>query len=486
VVPIDRIQSIVDDLADHVIDVGAGWSGQDDYADRTVALLNRGLPGFAVDSAGTLHASLLRSCTGWPSGVWIDPPRRTVPDGSNFQLQHWTHEFRYAVAAGDGDWRAAEIADNSAEFSRPLHAVVTEDGGDRGLPASGSLLRAEPANRVRLAAVKAAGNPLVSGSAKSVDPRDRLAVRVVAHTGAPTTATLSSDVVELTDLTSANLLEEPDAALETIEVPGCDAITVVARTIPGWSTAAGGELGPEAEPAQPLYAKYWLHNRGPAPLGGLPVAVHVTPTAGETPARLTVSVASDATDVDLHGFVRVITPPGWTAEPAELPFGLPPGGHLCGEVTVTAPEGAQAGRYPVRVQAELAGDVPPSWRQVVEDVAVLAVGPTVEPGNLIRLSADPEPIRLARGESGRLAVRVASSALGSIALEATVVSPWGTWDLVGPRIVGAELPAGGEVELAFDVTVPPSAAPGSWWALVRVSGAGRLLYSPAVSLEVTP
>ena len=150
----------MDDLADHVIDVGAGAPGQDEYAGRTVALLNRGLPGFAVDSAGTLHASLLRSCTGWPSGVWIDPPRRTVPDGSNFQLQHWTHEFRYAIAAGDGDWRAAEIADNSAEFSRPLHAVVTEDGGTRGLPARGSLLRAEPANRVRLSAVKAAGNPL--------------------------------------------------------------------------------------------------------------------------------------------------------------------------------------------------------------------------------------------------------------------------------------------------------------------------------------
>ena len=55
--------------------------------------------GFAVDPTGALHLSLLRSCTGWPSGVWIDPPRRTTPDGSSFQLQHWTHEFHYALVS---------------------------------------------------------------------------------------------------------------------------------------------------------------------------------------------------------------------------------------------------------------------------------------------------------------------------------------------------------------------------------------------------
>jgi alpha-mannosidase len=487
VVPTERIRSVVDDLADHVIEVGGGSPGQDEYAGRSVALLNRGLPGFAVDVKGTLHASLLRSCTGWPSGVWIDPPRRTVPDGSNFQLQHWTHEFRYAVAAGDGDWRGAGIAENSAEFSRPLHAVITMDGGTRGLPARGSLLRAEPADRVRLAAVKAGGNPLTRGSAARTDPRECLAVRVVAHTGAPAAVTLESDVVTLSDLTAANLLEEPGAPVPgPIEVAGCDAVTVLARPAAGWSTVDGGVLGPEEEPVQPLYAKYWLHNRGPAPLGGLPLAVHVNPTKAEAGEPLTVTVASDAIDVDLHGYVRLAVPDGWTAEPAELPFGLPPGGHLTSEVTVTAPADAEPGRYPVRVRVEPAGDaLPTSWRQVVEDVAVVSVGASIEQEPLIRLSAEPEPVRLARGERGRLAVRVASVANAPVTLEAALVSPWGTWEFTGPRLVGAEVPAKGEVELAFDVVVPPWAAPGRWWALVRVAGAGRLLYSPTVPLEVT-
>ena len=77
--------------------------------DYTVAVLNRGLPGFNVEPDGSLYLSLMRACSGWPSGVWIDPPRRTVPDGSNFQFQHWSHRFDYALVGGQGDWRAAAV-----------------------------------------------------------------------------------------------------------------------------------------------------------------------------------------------------------------------------------------------------------------------------------------------------------------------------------------------------------------------------------------
>ncbi len=482
------IESIVDDLADHVIEVGAGDPDQP-YAGRTVAVLNRGLPGFAVDTEGTLHTSLLRSCTGWPSGVWIDPPRRTVPDGSNFQLQHWTHEFRYALAAGAGDWRAAGIAATSAEFSRPLHAVVASPASP-SLPAAGSLLRAEPADRVRLAAVKAAGNPLVRGSVEPADPRRRLAVRLVGHTGSPVTARLESDVVSLTDLAAANLLEEPAGPLgPEVEVGGCDAVTVLATPVVE-TTVDGGPLGAEAEPAQPLYAKYWLHNRGPAPLGGLPLAVHLDPTRAEVEpgagAAVRLTVASDCTDADLHGVVRLVVPPGWTVDTPEVPFGLPAGGHLFADVLVTAPADAPPGRYPVRALLEPAGTpgLPASWRQPVEDVAVLTVGGVS--GDLISLAGDPAPVRVRAGARARLSVRVASAAAAPIALEAAVISPWGTWDCVGPRSVGATLPAGGEVSLEFEVAPPPGTPAGQWWALIRIAGAGRLLYSPAVALEVQP
>ncbi|MGH3877704.1 MAG: NEW3 domain-containing protein [Actinophytocola sp.] len=410
-----------------------------------------------------------------------------MPDGSSFQLQHWTHEFRYALAAGSGDWRSAGIAATSAEFSRPLHAVLASPTTEPSLPASGSLLRAEGA---RLAVVKAAGNPLVSGSAAAVDPRRRIAVRLVGADSAAA-ARLESDVVRLADLWSANLLEEPGATLDAIEVDPSDAVTVLATPVvdsTAHSTVDGPALGAEAEPAQPLYAKYWLHNRGPAPLGGLPLAAHLDPTrvdvtpGGSVPLRLTV--ASDCTDADLHGVVRLVPPPGWTVDVPEVPFGLPPGGHLSIEVTVTAPADAVAGRHPVRalLKPAAAAGLPPSWGQVVEDVAVLTVGSPA--GDLLRFAADPAPVRVRAGTRERLAVRVVSGAAAPIAVEAAVISPWGTWECVGPRSLGAELPAGGEVELAFDVEPPPWTPPGRWWALVRVVGAGRLLYSPAVPLEV--
>jgi hypothetical protein len=240
-------------------------------------------------------------------------------------------------------------------------------------------------------------------------------------------------------------------------------------------------LGPEAELAQPLYAKYWLHNRGPAPLGGLPVAVHLE--QADT-GRLRLTVASDRTDGDLHGFVRLTLPDGWQAEPDEVPFGLPPGGHLATELTLTQPEDAQPGAYPVRAQAGLVGDdLPESWHQTVEDVAVLTIGAQQK---LLRFGNDPAPVRLAPGQRGRLAVRVASAAHAPIAVEAALISPWGTWELAGPRALGAEIAALGEVELGFDVTPPPWTPPGRWWALIKVTGAGTVLYSPAVPLEVGP
>ncbi len=105
------------------------------FESRTVALFNRGVPSFAVDTDGTLHTALLRSCTGWPSGTWIDEPRRTAPDGSNFQLQHWTHHFDYALVERRRRLaRAPQIPARSAQFSHPLRAVFPgQRRGDAGV-----------------------------------------------------------------------------------------------------------------------------------------------------------------------------------------------------------------------------------------------------------------------------------------------------------------------------------------------------------------
>ncbi|WP_068177356.1 NEW3 domain-containing protein [Mycobacterium sp. UM_CSW] len=484
------IASLVDDLEDAEIAVNQRLpSGLEPFESRTVALLNRGVPSFAVETDGTLHTALMRSCTGWPSGTWIDDPRRTAPDGSNFQLQHWTHVFDYALACGDGDWREAEIPARSAEFGHPLLAVVPGEG--KGvLPSTGSLLSVEPAGSVQLAALKAAGNPLAAGSDRPVDP-SAVALRLVQTTGQRTRVTLGSEVAAVRGLAYADLLEERHRRAEPVDLHGYQVATVLAR-LETQSAATGFErLAPEAEAAQPLYARYWLHNRGPAPLGGLPAVAHLHPQrvtaepGGEVALRLTV--AGDCTDATLDGEATVLCPDGWSATPAELPFTLHAGDHREADVAVRIPARAQPGLYPLRARLCLTGDVPAAWRQEVEDVCVVQVGAhaDVDGRELVYLVDGPRDVELAAGKTARLTVTVGTHARAALALEAHLISPWGTWEWMGPAALGAVLPARGTVELGFELSPPPWLDSGQWWALVRVGCAGRLVYSPAVRVTVT-
>ena len=128
-------------------------------------------------------------------------------------------------------------------------------------------------------------------------------------------------------------------------------------------------------------------------------------------------------------------------------------------------------------------DLPPSWHQVVEDVCLVSVG-DVDEDTLLYLVDGPADVEVAAGDSARLTVTVGSDACAELALEAHLISPWGTWDWIVPATRGAVLPARGTVQLSFDVTPPPWVKPGRWWALVRVGCAGNLVYSPAVNVTV--
>lgn len=509
------VAALVEDLMDAEITVNQHAPADlEPFEARTVALLNRGVPSFAVDAEGTLHTSLLRSCTGWPSGVWIDPPRRTAPDGSNFQLQHWTHHFDYALVSGLGDWRRAAVHQRSAAFAQPLLAVVAGERppGD-GLPATGSLLEVEPAAAVHLGALKAAGNPLARGSSQPVDPADAVAVRLVEARGIPTRVMLRSPLGRVAEAARADLLERPrqhltsDADDLRLGLHGFEIATVLARLdLPRLADADGAQLAPEAEVAQPLYARYWLHNRGPAPLGGLPAVAHLHPhevaAAPGTDLTLRLSVASDCTNSRLRGSVRLVCPDGWTADPAELPFELAVGGHAETAIALTMPSNTAPGRYPVRAQLALTSagstsgrrrashtdDLPASWRQVVEDVCLVSVGDRGEPatGEVLRLVEEPREVVVPAGGEAGLSVTVATDAYADLALEAHLISPWGTWEWLGPAVVGSVLPALGTAQLCFDATPPAWVEPGQWWALIRVSAAGQVVYSPAVTVTVLP
>ncbi len=485
------LDAVVADLGDAEIVVEQDLEVEcGEFESRTIALINRGVPGFAVERDGTLHTSLMRSCTGWPSGTWIDPPQRKTPDGSNFQLQHWSHTFDFAVVSGEGDWRRIGMPTRSAEFNHPLIPVVVDQGHAR-LPSDGSLLAVEPAGTVQLAALKAAGNPTANGSPVAVDPAS-ITLRLVEITGAPTDVNIISPLGVLDELIAADLLEQPRPDDDPLRLHGYQIATLAARLgIAPVVDAEDGRLAPDSEAAQPLYARYWLHNRGPAPMGGLPAVAHLHPQAvaaepGET-VRLKMTIASDCSDDAVEAAVDVHHPPGWGDDPAVRMFGprsyrLPARGHRQTELLVTVPPDTTPGHYPVRAQLRLTGDVPPAWQQTVEDVCVITVGEAEQ--ELVRLVDEPADIVISRGETARLRVVVGSAARGDLTLEAHLISPWGTWDWIGPAAHGAVLPAGSTVELGFDVSPPAWLTPGRWWALIRIGCAGRLLYTPAVAVTV--
>ena len=485
------IAAVADDLADAEIVVSQqAPSGLQPFEPRTVALLNRGVPGFAVETDGTLHTSLMRSCTGWPSGIWIDEPRRTAPDGSNFQLQHWTHAFDYALVAGDGDWRHAEIPARSAEFSQPLLAVDGVRPGWRAARRRFTAAKSTRPARCSLGALKAAGNPLARGSAQPVDP-GRVAIRLVETRGGAHRR--RGALAAGHDVGAANGGSAGAAAAVGATSPSCTATRSPPRwrasTCPGCSTARPPRWPRTPRAAQPLYARYWLHNRGPAPLGGLPAVAHLHPhrltAAAGDDVVLRLTAASDCSDAPLVGTVAAGVPARLVGQPGRAAVHAAARRIPGGRVDVTMPAEVVPGWYPVR--AQLAGhrratSRPPGGRPSKTSAWWRSVGPTTADW------CDSSRARRRRGGRGRLGApgrhRAAPTHAPTSSLEAHLISPWGTWEWLGPATLGAELPARGTVELDFDVAPPAWVEPGEWWALVRVACAGRLVYTPAVRVTV--
>jgi alpha-mannosidase len=436
----------------------------------TAAILNRGTPGFVVDTSGAMYVSVLRACTGWPSGVWIDPPRRSVPDGSAFELEHWSHVFEHALVIGRGSWREAGIAEEAQAYNRPLVATLAEPH-DGPLPTTCRLFgisRVAGASPL-LAALKPAGNPLASGDLPGAGPGgeditsgagvggsqagaggDRgsapagveVALRCYEVSGSPAEVEVTS-VFPLLGARRADLVEKPGEELALWSAgPGDGGGTSGAGGTGDGHGAGGGRagagadgggdghvaggagpaqavrltLGPgelstlrlrlapaapagvpsagprldEVEPAQPVFSRYWLHNRGAAPLGNQGVAVHVLATsvvvrAGDS-FELVVQVASGAARSVRSGRVELVAPEGWYVEPPSQLFSLAPGAFLKVPSRVSVPGGLRPGRR--FVAARVVDDA----GQVQEDVATVDVLPPLTEAALAGGKALPSPM----------------------------------------------------------------------------------------------
>ncbi|MGC1753807.1 MAG: hypothetical protein WA805_11990, partial [Trebonia sp.] len=517
---------------------GAGaLPGEPPLAGGTVALFNRGTPSGVVTPDGTLWMTLLRACSSWPSGVWIDGDRRTAPDGSSFAWQHWAHTFSYALAASADGWREAGFNAGAEDYNHDLTAVVTgeaAEGGDGGGAGDGAAALTLSVPNVTLSALKPHGNPLAAGRPGGL-PADRaVTVRLRETEGMSSLVRVRAGAAlgGIEAAWRASLLEEEDdsglpvsdgAAL--VGIGPFETVTAVLRlgAAPGLvpaPTAAAVEPSVPPEPAQPVHTRYWLHGKGPAPAGNVPVAVHVTPTRitlggysdgaefGEGDPAVPLQLSLACGPEPASGAVELLVPDGLLAEidgapvtaDAPLPFDIPGHGFTTWDVVVRARPGADAGRYFV------AARIRDGLGQLLEDTALVTIG---EPGApdasqppeelFFRLQSDvqgmaaeadlevltPE-LRLAPGERGELTVRVASHLASGLRGELQLISPIGTWRATAPWTQAVTVPPGGEAAASFAVTVPATAEPG-WqsWLLVKLMYFGRVRYSQAVPLTVT-
>ena len=248
------VAELTADLADAVIDAelagaapGAATPGGPGPHDRllgshSVALLNRGTPSSLVTTDGTMYITLMRASSAWPAGVWIDGTRRTVPDGSSFAWQHWSHEFRYALAAGTGDWRDAGFVMAGQEYNHDMLACETglHDGP---LPPSASLAEVSTPGRARpaalLSALKPHGNPLASGQPGQPGRAAGVTIRLRDADGlpaAPTQAQVSlrhgitaAQVTDLTERGGGPAVEVAEGRA-LVAVPPASLVTIAATT----------------------------------------------------------------------------------------------------------------------------------------------------------------------------------------------------------------------------------------------------------------
>ena len=180
-----------------------------------------------------------------------------------------------------------------------------------------------------------------------LDPADGIAMRLYESSGRPTQATIRTRW-PIVSAARTDLLEQ-DA--QPMPVSG-STHRGAARAVRdrhhrghgrGHADAESGAVGlaPRGEAAQPVYADYWLHNKGAAPMGYQSVTVQIKPSfaSGEGPFVVPVVVASERTDGPTAGSVELIVPPGWEATPSERIYRLAPGAHLAFEASVRPPAG---------------------------------------------------------------------------------------------------------------------------------------------------
>jgi uncharacterized membrane protein len=139
---------------------------------------------------------------------------------------------------------------------------------------------------------------------------------------------------------------------------------------------------------------------------------------------------------------------------------------------------APPGDHLVAVSIEHGGQV------VREVVQVRVPGPAAGPGGL-DVHIDTLAVVLAPGRRGTVRIELANAFRSPLDATLALLGPVDTWPLVPQWTVPVRLDGDDRRSVQLPVVVPPGTAPGEWWLLARLSGAGQVAYSDSIRLTVT-
>jgi alpha-mannosidase len=485
------IERAIDDLigaiAQRAVDVtvsdfhasrGGRLGSADDF---TFGVLNSGTPGFVGTEDGVLAINLLRSSTGAPSAGWTDGPRRTSPDGSGFQLQHWTNAYTHSLVAGDGDWRRLALTRRGREHNHPLE-IRRSACSAKTLPPELSFIRSTPeSSEVMIEAIKPIRSAnTIENLEGTASEGAAIAVRLSSHSPATERLTLalfdgvqSVDVIDAAERTVlAPLFSASEPVQEfQIDVPAHRVVTLATSL-----RSAGSR--PTQRPGPWSEARYWLHNVGGSPNAfGAPTAMFRDRSLTAVPGgAVDIGVTVAAGTNRANGIVALSVPPGWESSWNPLTVSLPADASSAHPAVVGIPAHCVPGTYVIESQAIFDDG------SRVRDTTVIVVQP-----NASTPLGDSTPIDLAVAASARAntiaEVSIHNNWQSSITAVIDIVTPFRSWANVRDPRCEVVLHANETLRLEIP-GASPAGGVGHSWLMARAASVGQVFYSRAVRFEL--
>jgi uncharacterized membrane protein len=148
-------------------------------------------------------------------------------------------------------------------------------------------------------------------------------------------------------------------------------------------------------------------------------------------------------------------------------------------VRVESPADAAPGDHLVAVSVEHGG-------QVVRDLVVVTVPGPVAGSGALEVHLDTLSIALRPGERTSVRVELASSYRSPVDTTLQLLGPVDTWPLVPRWREAVRLDGDDRRVVELPVVAPAGTAPGEWWLLARLAGAGQVAYSASIPVRVDP